>query len=213
MAEALVICAHPDDEIFGAGATIAKYEQEQKRVTTIVCSAGETSHPWLTYEYVVALRRKESEQAQRIVKTSKLVFLGLKDGSLAAELSKKRTRERLKKIFAEEKPKKIFTHAADDPHPDHHAVFTTVLSIANELNYRGSVYSFEIWNPINLKKREVPKLYVDVSKTFHLKVAALKQFRSQLGSLISLLPVVYLRALFAGLHAQCRYAEVFYKVR
>jgi len=213
MIEALLICAHPDDEIFGAGATIAKYQQEGKKVITVICSAGETSHPWLQYQYLVNLRRGESQRASAIVKTEQLLFLNLRDGKLAQDLQKTKVQKKLQELVAKEKPRRILTHARDDPHPDHQAVLHAVLKVAEQVGFEGQVYSFEIWNPVNLRKRDTAKLYVDVSTTFHLKIRALKEFKSQIGSLIPLIPVVYLRALFAGLQARCRYAEVFYKVR
>jgi LmbE family N-acetylglucosaminyl deacetylase len=43
----LVIVAHNDDHIIGAGGTLAKYAQEGKKVRTIIMSYGESSHPHL----------------------------------------------------------------------------------------------------------------------------------------------------------------------
>lgn len=213
MVEAIVICAHPDDEIFGAGATIAKYAKEGKETITIICSAGETSHPWLKDEYKIKMREDESTKAGEIVKTKKTLFLRQKDSKLNTEMEKKSIKAKIKKIIEKEKPKRIFTHSIDDPHPDHRAVFNSVKDILDKMNYNGAIYSFEIWNIGNFKKRDVPKLYVDVSNTFNLKIKALKQFKSQKGSLISLLPGVYLKSFLAGLHSHCRFAEVFYKVQ
>jgi len=213
MVEAIVICAHPDDEIFGVGATIAKYAKEGKETVTIICSAGETSHLWLKDKYRIKMREDESLKASKIVDTKKTIFLRLKDGKLNIEMEKKEIKEKIAKIIKEEKPKKIFTHSIDDPHPDHRAVFNFTKEILDTIKYKGAIYSFEIWNIGNFKKRDVPKLYVDVSDTFWIKIKALKQFRSQMSSLILLLPGVYLKSFLAGLHSRCRFAEVFYKVK
>ena len=43
----LVVCAHPDDNILGAGGTIAKYSSEGKKVITVIASYGESGNPWL----------------------------------------------------------------------------------------------------------------------------------------------------------------------
>lgn len=213
MAEAIIFCAHPDDEIFGAGATIAKYRKENKEVITVICSTGEKSHPWLKQDYLIKMRKEESQRASRIVRTSKNIFFDLKEGKLNEELQNSNIQRTIKELIKKNRPKKIFTHALDDPHPDHKAIGNAIIKITDSINYQGHVYSFEIWNPVNIKKRDIPKLYIDVSKTFHLKIKALKEFKSQIGSLIPLLPVVYIRAFFAGLHAKCKYAEVFYKIK
>ncbi len=212
MAEILVFCAHPDDEIFGVGGTIAKYAKEGKETVTVICSDGESSHPWLKEEYKIRMRREESTKAGNIVKAKETIFLGLRDGKLNKDMNTRGNLLRIKEIIKKEKPKKIFTHSIDDPHPDHRGVFRAVKKALSKPQYRGALYSFEIWNIANLKKRHLPKMYVDISKTMPLKIKALKMFRSQIGSLIPLLPAVYVKSFFAGLHAHCKYAEVFYKV-
>jgi LmbE family N-acetylglucosaminyl deacetylase len=70
---------------------------------------------------------------------------------------------------------------------------------------------FEVWNLINLRKRDKPKIYVDVSETFEIKMAALRAFKSQWISMIPLLPKVLLSTLANGFYAGCLYAEKFYK--
>jgi N-acetylglucosamine malate deacetylase 1 len=213
MVELLIICAHPDDEIFGAGGTIAKYAREGKSTVSVICSAGESSHFWLKDSYKIPMRKKESLDASKVVKAREVIFLELKDGQLSTEMENKEVISKLKKIIKKSNPKRIFTHSVDDPHPDHRSVYNSVMKITDSIKYSGAIYSFEIWNFANLKKRDVPKLYVDISKTFHLKIKALRQFKSQIGSLIPLLPNVYIRSFLSGIHAHCRFAEVFYKIK
>ena len=119
----------------------------------------------------------------------------------------------LKRIILKNKPSKILTHSVDDPHPDHRAVYNTVAKIVDKISYKGELYSFEIWNPFNLKKREKPKLVVDISSTFDKKIKAIKLHKSQKISVISLLWNIYRKDFFNGLSNSCRYAEVFYKIR
>ena len=116
-------------------------------------------------------------------------------------------------LTLEKKPAKIFTHSIDDPHTDHRAVYKIVTDTYDSMRYKCDVYSFDVWNPINFRKRDQPKLYVDITDTFKTKLSALRCFESQKIAMITLLWSVYLRAIINGLHNHCKYAERFYKIR
>ncbi len=208
----LVICAHPDDEIFGVAGTVAKYAKQGKQVTCIIFSYGEQSHPWIKRVIQVTTRVKESKEAGEIAGYKETYFIGLKEGSFPEQFRRRRMGSRLKKIILEKKPTKIFTHGSDDPHPDHRAVLDLILDVLNKSKYECEVYSFDIWN-LSLRKNSAPKLVVDITDTFKIKTKALKVFKSQWISMVSLLPVVYIRAIYNGLNIGTLYAEVFYKVR
>ena len=111
------------------------------------------------------------------------------------------------------RPDTIFTHSVDDPHPDHRAVYGILLRIRESLGFPCEVYSFDIWNVFNIKKRRNPRLLVDISSTFVRKLDALSMFKSQRVALFTLLWSVYLKAFVAGRRRGVRYAEVFYRVR
>jgi len=213
MKNILVICAHPDDEVFGAGGTIAKYAKEGYSVDVVVFSYGEQSHPWLKKYVVIETRVKESKEASKILGIRKTLFLGLREGKFEEDVNKKNVYEVISRIIKRSRPKKIFTHSIDDPHPDHKSVYSSVLKSLGKSGYECDVYSFDIWNPINIIKRKNPKFYVDISETFGKKIDALKCFKSQKISMISLLWGVYLRVVKHGLENRTRFAEVFYKVK
>ena len=61
--------------------------------------------------------------------------------------------------------------------------------------------------------RNRPKLVVDITQTFGTKLAALRCFKSQWVTMITLLWSVYLRAIKNGLFNGCLFAEKFYKIK
>ena len=213
MKNILVICAHPDDEVFGAGGTIAKYSKEGFNVDVLIFSYGEQSHPWIKKYVVIETRKKESKEASKVIGIRNAEFFGLREGKFEEDARENRIQDKIASIIRKKKPVKIFTHSIDDPHPDHKIVHNTVLASMDKSGMKCDVYTFDIWNPINIRKIENPKLYVDISKTFGKKLEALKCFRSQKVSMISLLWSVYLRAVTHGIENRTRFAEVFYKVR
>ncbi|HLC46622.1 MAG TPA: PIG-L deacetylase family protein [Candidatus Nanoarchaeia archaeon] len=209
----LVLCSHSDDQILGAGGALAKYALEGARVVIVVFSYGEKGSPWLKKHVAAKIRIKESENAARFIGAANTVFLGIEEGKFAEQSVLSQNKNKIIDIIKKEKPSRIFTHATDDPHPDHHELNAFVLSLCDEIGYEGEVLSFDIWNPVKIKDRQAPRIYVDISKTFNIKLSALRCFQSQLLSLLALKWKVYYHALKHGAASKCRYAEMFYKLR
>lgn len=211
MEKVLILCAHPDDEVFGVGGTISKYIKEGKSVTTVIFSYGENSMPWLKPAEVRKIRQNESLKASKILGTTSTFFLGLKEGEIDKVDNK--NQDKLKNIITTTKPSKIFTHSQDDPHIDHRAVNKVVSKLLKEINFSKEVYAFEVWNPFALRNRNRPKLYVDISKTFNKKMEAVNEFKTQrIQGRWPLTPAVFIKALVYGLQNRTRYAERFLKI-
>jgi len=223
----LVFCAHADDEVLGVGGTIAKYAEQGKNIITVVFSYGEASPPWLTREQAIKLRVNESKEAGKILGTKHVLFLGISEGNFLKECNDKKTYELIMKIIKKFEPKAIFTHSNDDANIDHREVNRSIMNVAEEMNYKGDIYSFEIKLPIILspnfpflhfelpirfKNRYLPRLYVDITHTFQKKMNALSCFGSQKIPIMQLIPIIYARAIFSGWKIKRRYAEKFYKI-
>ena len=52
----MVFAAHPDDEVIGAGGTIAKYAREGRQVVSVIFSYGEGSDPASEPENIIQKR-------------------------------------------------------------------------------------------------------------------------------------------------------------
>lgn len=213
----LVIATHPDDEVIGMGGTLAKYAKEKKDITIINLSSGVYSHPWLKEEITKEMRIKEGEKAAKLFGIKKPLFFDLKDQKLVLELKDEGVRDKLKKLLKDKKPDKIFTHSFTDAHHDHRAVNKFVNEILDEIKYKKHLLVFDIWNPMevfNIFKKDVdPKLYVNITDTFDLKMKAIHLFESQKAFTYLLLPFIYLQARINGIKNGCKYAEVFHKER
>ncbi len=78
---AVVVAPHPDDEVFGAGATMFELCRAGWDVTVVVVSDGDKSHPGA--EGLGGQRRVESSQATAWLGVKRPVqFLGFPDGDL-----------------------------------------------------------------------------------------------------------------------------------
>ncbi|MBD3202682.1 hypothetical protein GF327_00165 [Candidatus Woesearchaeota archaeon] len=213
----LVLCAHNDDQIIGVGGTLAKYAKQGKHIITVIFSYGEKSHPHLKKDVIIKQRVKESISANKILcgEDSEIYYLGLSETKFTKEIKEKNIAKQIKKIIKEKKPGKIFTHSIDDPHPDHRAIYKFVSEFLEEINYKGDVYSFNVWNLfINIRKRDRPKMVVDVSDTFKIKMQAFERHKSQMvQARLPLTWSIYFRAILNGLMHKMKFAEVFFKIR
>jgi LmbE family N-acetylglucosaminyl deacetylase len=209
----MVFCAHNDDQVIGCGGTLAKFAQEKKCIISVIFSYGASSHPWLIPKGIIETRVKENKKADRILGIKESIYFGMKEGNFLGAAKKRHTSKTIKELLDKYRPSKIFTHSPDDPHPDHSAVYRTVINAVDSIKIHYDVYTFSIWNPIKLFTRNNPKLVVDIKDTLQRKIMAFKIHKSQKLALISLLWGVYLRAIFHGFSFNLRYAEVFYKVR
>jgi len=207
-------CAHSDDQILGAGGTLAKLSEEGYDVYVIVLSAGENANPLTKPKFTVKTRRDESLKANEIIKAKDLFFFSLSEGKFISEYKLTDTFSKLVKIFREYKPLKIFTHAPDDVHVDHRNTLAILLDIINSIGdgYKPDVFSFDVWTFLNLKSRAYPVVYINISKQIRKKSQAISCFKSQKVSMVSLLAKVYLEMIFNGMRIGALFAERFYKI-
>ncbi len=209
----LIFCAHSDDQILGPGGTTAKLSAQGYQVTNVIFTNGELSHPWLKRRITAQVREDEARSADLVVGGKGVLFLGITEPNFINEAKAQWVKEKILHILQEYKPVKIFLHSGDDPHAGHRAVKDTVLEVYDLHKFNCDVYTFDIWNFFNLKERGLPRLYVDTSETFGRKIEALKCFKSQWMTMITLLWSVYARAFLKGIEFRTKYAERFYKVR
>ncbi len=208
----LIFCAHSDDQVFGAGGTIAKLALEGAEIKTIICSYGELTHPHLDPVEIRRTRVLESKRADEILGGNGVQFLGLAEGKFHAEFEERGLQDKLSKSLRAYKPDVIFTHSSDDPHPDHKAVHQIVLSLHKTFSSPCEVYTFDVWTFFDTKRTQ-PRMVVNISKTFVRKLDALSAFKSQKVALLTLLWTVYLKSIYHGWRNGARYAEIFCKVR
>ncbi len=208
----LSLVAHNDDHVIGAGGTLAKYASMGKKVRTIIFSFGEGSHPHLKREVIIRMRVRESLKSDKLIGGKGIAYLGLSEGSFNEEFKKKNIYKKIADIVKMENPEMIFTHSIDDPHPDHKAVYGLVRRLLKEKRISCNVFSFEIWNPLRFRRRNVPKLIVDISNTFETKIQAVLAHKSQKVAIGALFWNIWLKAKWYGLKTGYKYAEIFHKV-
>ncbi len=207
----LCIVAHSDDQIIPLGGAVARYIDEGKNIISLILLYGEKSDPLLREDYLIKTRVKESQRIDKYLGIKETIFFGIKEKDYK-KLNDKKIKQKIRKIILKYKPVKIFTHAPDT-HPAHTLVHRIVLEIFDSLKLENSsLYTFSVWSLVDLNKN-LPRLYIDITKTFSKKIKAIKKFKSQWHYIYLLLPTVYLKARLNGMKNNCKYAELFHKIR
>jgi LmbE family N-acetylglucosaminyl deacetylase len=81
-----LVTAHPDDEVFYVGGTLAKLRDEGKHVPLIVLTDGDKDYyPLTDSTALAALRRKETMEVAERLRLLKVDFLGFPDGRLSRD--------------------------------------------------------------------------------------------------------------------------------
>ena len=119
----LVSAPHPDDEVLGCGATIARKRAAGTEVRVLFATDGRHGRvDGLTPEALARVREAEArDAAKRLgVAPDALIFLGWEDGTLASR--EEELRLRLAVEIARFNPDEVYAPCRFDAHPDHEAL-------------------------------------------------------------------------------------------
>ncbi len=183
ISKVLCVQPHPDDCEVGAGGTLADLADRGVEVVYLTMTDGSrgTTDPTMEPEKLAEVRRREQEEAGRVIGVSRIHWLDYPDTLLPYTPE---VRERVVRVIREEKPDVVL---APDPwlmyeaHPDHRVT--------------GLVASEAVmFSPLPLIARGVqphaiaaiayyytakPNYFHDVSSTFGRKLEALSRHKSQ----------------------------------
>lgn len=192
-ADILIVVAHPDDAEFGAGGTIARWIREDKQVVYIVCTSGEkgTTDRTMTPLMLTEIREREQVAASKILGVKEVVFLRLPDQGLedTAEF-----RKIIVRAIRKYQPETVVT---SDPyrryiwHRDHRIVGQVTLDAVFPFARDHLAYPDLLEEGLEPHKvremlffgSEDTNYRSDITKTFGLKVAALRCHESQMKEL------------------------------
>lgn len=118
----LAILAHPDDESYGMGGTLAKYSHLGWQVSLLCATRGEAGIPGVTLEAAGKIRELELRQAADHLGIS-VDFLGYIDGTLVY-IDPEQILESIVSYIEKSQPDIILTFGPDgiSGHPDHVSV-------------------------------------------------------------------------------------------
>jgi LmbE family N-acetylglucosaminyl deacetylase len=199
-ARVMSIHAHPDDQEFSVGGTLAKWARAGSAIVTVCVTDGgagsnEYTPPTMTRQALVPIREEEQKNACRELGIAEVVFLRYEDGILEPSLNLRRDLTRLIRRF---RPTAV---VCSDPtmryygnsylnHPDHRVaadaaldavfpsaetrlIFPELLDEGLEPHHVSQIF-------IHGARR--PDTFIDISETIEVKLAALREHKTQLGT-------------------------------
>ncbi len=191
----LAIAAHPDDLDFGAAGTTASLTAAGDEVIYCLVTDGNAGgfDNTISRSEMAAIRRDEQTAAAKVVGVDQLIFLGLPDGRVVADLE---LRKSLSRVIRQVKPDVVICQSPQRnfdriyaSHPDHLAAGEATISAVypdarNEFAYP------ELLSAEGLEPHTVPEIwmmagpdlnhYVDITDTIDAKIEALLCHASQM---------------------------------
>lgn len=185
----LVIGAHPDDETFGVGGTIAQHAKHGDRVSVLILTDGVTARHSETGPQQDAARR-----ATGILGARDLHFGELPDQRLDS-LPLLEVIRPITQLVRELRPQVVYTHHRGDANQDHRTVFAATLvavrpregtPVERVLCYE--VASSTEWGPPYPEWAFIPNWYVDIGATIETKLQAVDAYRDTFESEVKPFP-------------------------
>lgn len=186
----LVVAAHPDDEILGCGATIARLATEGWEIHILILAEGETSRQVTRSREKAGLKlsslKSQARKAAKIVGARSVRFADFPDNRMdGVELLDvvKRVEAEIERV----KPSRVLTHRRSDVNVDHGVVHDAVTAATRLLpgTRVREVWYFEVpssteWRPPTSATVFSPSLFVDVGATIATKLLALEAYASEM---------------------------------
>jgi LmbE family N-acetylglucosaminyl deacetylase len=192
MKNILVVAAHPDDEVLGAGGTIARHTDQGDQVTIMILGRGiaaryndpspdilEGSQQTRQLSQIIA----DAGRAARLLGVSDQRFFDLPDNRFDStdllEVVKK-----VEGIVDEVQPELVYTHFEGDLNIDHQITARAVMTACRPVFQSPvkKILAFEVpsstgWG--SLHAPFVPTVFMEVIKTLPLKLEAMRAYRSE----------------------------------
>jgi LmbE family N-acetylglucosaminyl deacetylase/glycosyltransferase involved in cell wall biosynthesis len=180
-ARILALAAHPDDEVLGAGGTLALNAGRAEEIRVWIATDGQRQEGAgeAAAEYGER-RREESRQAARILRVAPPLFGALPDRELASR--REDLREKLLAQVREFGPDLILCPSPVEIHPDHRALAETLYDLVAGSRPTDADYDRWRWARIGfyeLTHPLLPNTLVDIAPVAAVKREALGAFVSQ----------------------------------
>jgi N-acetylglucosamine malate deacetylase 2 len=193
-ANLLAVFAHPDDETFRCGGTLALLTQRGVRVQVLTATRGQAGSrgnpPLCVPEELPAVRENELRCACKALGILPPILLDYQDGQLSAADLEQLTVHILR-VVKETRPRVMLTFGADglSGHPDHIAIGQAAAEAFRRADDAAALYTPAVprslveslgMKQIRAVSDESIALTVDVSAVWDAKMSAIRCHRTQL---------------------------------
>ncbi len=210
----IIISAHPDDEVLGAGGTLLRHKNIGDDLAWLIVTNISEEHGFSSD--IVSSKQKEVDFIAKQLNT-KVYNLGYPTTQLSSQDLPTMV-PKISKIFQEFRPERIYVMNRSDAHSDHRVVFGAVMACTKSFRYPflREVLMYECiseteFAPALPEKAFVPNCFVDISEQMDKKIELMRCYHSELGEHPFPRSERNIRALATYRGASCgvEYAEAF----
>lgn len=195
---AMSIHAHPDDQEFSIGGTLAKWSKAGCEIISVTMTSGDSGSNDATKDgsykpELAKLREVEQQNANDVIGVKHTVFMRYPDGELQPTIA---LRKELTKLIRQYKPDVVLIGNPEAwfygneyiNHPDHRAAAQAATEAVFPSAGTRLIFTDLLdtgFEPHNVKKlyvhgTEKPDTWIDITETMDIKVEALKKHASQI---------------------------------
>ncbi len=189
MKKILAVIAHPDDESFGIGGTLAKYAQEGVEIHVLCATRGENGRGGSD---LGKIREQELMNASKIIGVERVEFMGFIDGMLSNSLYHKMAEKITQKII-NFKPQVVLTfdRLGVSGHIDHIMVAMVTTFVCQKIKDQVTLFymcelkettdlelNYFIYFPPGYRKSDMD-VVIDIHHVWKTKVNAMLSHKSQ----------------------------------
>ena len=222
MNKTLIISPHPDDEILGCGATIAKYVNNKDEVYIAIMTNAHVGAPELYSEKNVEDIRNEARKSHKFLGVKKSFFFEFPAPNLDIFPVSKIARE-LNKLYNKTQPNILYIPHRGDIHNDHKVIFDSALVAARPTNNYlvKRILAYETlseteWAAPSINDVFIPNYFERISELeIGKKIEAMSFYKSQLKEYPNSRSIEGIKSLAInrGVTINHKYAESFMLIR
>lgn len=194
-AKCLLLAPHPDDETFGAGGVLYKYNKNFDVICLTDGRYGGYNEP---VEHTAEKRKAEFEKAMSLYKVNSYQMLDIEDRKLIKNYEKF-------KLIPFQNYDFIFIPNYFDEHKDHKAITLLLQKYFTENKHKTSlkIVFYEVWSALAL-----PNYFLNISDIIEKKTEAIDVYKSQTEYVDFMDGIISLNR-YRGMLFNCKYAEAF----
>ena len=191
----LVVAAHPDDEVLGAGGAIARHVHQGDAVSVLILGEGISARLPARKSSLLTARRSQFERLKREMNQAH-DCLGVRYTELQGFPDNRFDSvdlldlvKAVEKVERKVHPHVVYTHHGGDLNVDHRLTFEAVLAACRPLPDTSveRILSFEVlssteWAPPHASRAFLPNVFIDVEPFLDRKLKAMACYRSELRS-------------------------------
>jgi len=175
----LVIGAHPDDEVLGAGGAISKHSDSGQEVHVLIVTEGATQQ--YEDESIIQQKRQEAQNCAEVLGVTDVHFGDLPDMRLD-DIEHVTINRIIEDVCDSVKPDIVYTHSRKEVNMDHVAVHDSTLVATRPGSGVSTVLAYETPSSTEYTPRTEgfnTELFIDISQHIETKIDAFEMYETE----------------------------------